>query len=206
MILAGPGSGKTTVVTNRILNMIDNCKVNPENILVITFTRMAALQMKERFLKLASESDVHDNAELYDDVTFGTFHSVFFRILRYFENYNIESILDEKTKRIGLKNILKGLNIENADDDETIGQVINEISYVKNELMDKRDFKSEVLTNDEFIKVYNFYEEYKQQMNKIDFDDMLIKTYELLKNNKAALDRVRSVYRYILVKKSIVRY
>ena len=132
-------------------------------------------------------------------VTFGTFHSVFFRILRYFENYNIESILDEKTKRIGLKNILKGLNIENADDDETIGQVINEISYVKNELMDKRDFKSEVLTNDEFIKVYNFYEEYKQQMNKIDFDDMLIKTYELLKNNKAALDRVRSVYRYILV-------
>lgn len=50
MILAGPGSGKTTVVTNRILNMIDNCKVNPENILVITFTRMAALQMKERFL------------------------------------------------------------------------------------------------------------------------------------------------------------
>ena len=50
--------------------------------------------------------------------------------------------------------------------------------------MDKRDFKSEVLTNDEFIKVYNFYEEYKQQMNKIDFDDMLIKTYELLKNNK----------------------
>ncbi|MFR8152271.1 MAG: ATP-dependent helicase, partial [Romboutsia timonensis] len=124
---------------------------------------------------------------------------VFFRILRYFENYNIESILDEKTKRIGLKNILKGLNIENADDDETIGQVINEISYVKNELMDKRDFKSEVLTNDEFIKVYNFYEEYKQQMNKIDFDDMLIKTYELLKNNKAALDRVRSVYRYILV-------
>ena len=132
-------------------------------------------------------------------VTYGTFHSVFFRILRYFENYNIESILDEKTKRIGLKNILKGLNIENADDDETIGQVINEISYVKNELMDKRDFKSEVLTNDEFIKVYNFYEEYKQQMNKIDFDDMLIKTYELLKNNKAALDRVRSVYRYILV-------
>ncbi len=91
------------------------------------------------------------------------------------------------------------MNIENADDDETIGQVINEISYVKNELMDKRDFKSEVLTNDEFIKVYNFYEEYKQQMNKIDFDDMLIKTYELLKNNKAALDRVRSVYRYILV-------
>ena len=94
----------------------------------------------------------------------------------------------KKQKDMVIKSILKGLNIENADDDETIGQVINEISYVKNELMDKRDFKSEVLTNDEFIKVYNLYEEYKEQMNKIDFDDMLIKTYELLKNNKAALE------------------
>ena len=148
--------------------------------------------MKNRALALSNDFRMNK-------VTYGTFHSVFFRILRYFENYNIESILDEKTKRIGLKNILKGLNIENADDDETIGQVINEISYVKNELMDKRDFKSEVLTNDEFIKVYNYYEEYKEQINKIDFDDMLIKTYELLKNNKSALDRVRSAYRYILV-------
>ena len=57
---------------------------------------------------------------------------------------------------------MKSLNIENADDDETIGQVINEISYVKNELMDKRDFKSEVLTSDEFIKAYNLYEEHKE--------------------------------------------
>ena len=75
---------------------------------------------------------------------------IFFRILRYFENYNIESILDEKTKRIGLKNILKGLNIENADDDETIGQVINEISYVKNELMDKYNALFESLTCNNF--------------------------------------------------------
>ena len=186
MVLAGPGSGKTRVITYRIAN------IKPTSILAISFTKASSIEMKNRALSLSNDFRMNK-------VTYGTFHSVFFRILRYFENYNIESILDEKTKRIGLKNILKGLNIENADDDETIGQVINEISYVKNELMDKSDFKSEVLTNDEFIKVYNFYEEYKQQMNKIDFDDMLIKTYELLKNNKAALDRVRSVYRYILV-------
>ena len=192
MVLAGPGSGKTRVITYRIANMVVNKNIKPTSILAISFTKASSIEMKNRALSLSN--DIRMNK-----VTYGTFHSVFFRILRYFENYNIESILDEKTKRIGLKNILKGLNIENADDDETIGQVINEISYVKNELMDKRDFKSEVLTNDEFIKVYNFYEEYKQQMNKIDFDDMLIKTYELLKNNKAALDRVRSVYRYILV-------
>ena len=192
MVLAGPGSGKTRVITYRIANMVVNKNIKPTSILAISFTKASSIEMKNRALSLSNDFRMNK-------VTYGTFHSVFFRILRYFENYNIESILDEKTKRLGLKNILKGLNIENADDDETIGQVINEISYVKNELMDKRDFKSEVLTNDEFIKVYNFYEEYKQQMNKIDFDDMLIKTYELLKNNKAALDRVRSVYRYILV-------
>ena len=192
MVLAGPGSGKTRVITYRIANMVVNKNIKPTSILAISFTKASSIEMKNRALSLSNDFRMNK-------VTYGTFHSVFFRILRYFENYNIESILDEKTKRIGLKNILKGLNIENADDDETIGQVINEISYVKDELMDKRDFKSEVLTNDEFIKVYNFYEEYKQQMNKIDFDDMLIKTYELLKNNKAALDRVRSVYRYILV-------
>ena len=192
MVLAGPGSGKTRVITYRIANMVVNKNIKPTSILAISFTKASSIEMKNRALSLRNDFRMNK-------VTYGTFHSVFFRILRYFENYNIESIKKEKTKRIGLKNILKGLNIENADDDETIGQVINEISYVKNELMDKRDFKSEVLTNDEFIKVYNFYEEYKQQMNKIDFDDMLIKTYELLKNNKAALDRVRSVYRYILV-------
>lgn len=192
MVLAGPGSGKTRVITYRIANMVVNKNIKPTSILAISFTKASSIEMKNRALALSNDFRMNK-------VTYGTFHSVFFRILRYFENYNIESILDEKTKRIGLKSILKGLNIENADDDETIGQVINEISYVKNELMDKRDFKSEVLTNDEFIKVYNFYEEYKQQMNKIDFDDMLIKTYELLKHNKAALDRVRSVYRYILV-------
>ena len=192
MVLAGPGSGKTRVITYRIANMVVNKDIKPTSILAISFTKASSMEMKN--IALALSNDFRMNK-----VTYGTFHSVFFRILRYFENYNIESILDEKTKRIGLKNILKGLNIENADDDETIGQVINEISYVKNELMDKRDFKSEVLTSDEFIKVYNYYEEYKEQINKIDFDDMLIKTYELLKNNKSALDRVRSAYRYILV-------
>lgn len=98
-----------------------------------------------------------------------------------------------------IKAILKSLNIENADDDENIGQVINEISYVKNELMDKNEFNSEVLTKDEFLKVYNLYEEQKSKVNKIDFDDMLIRTYYLLLNNKSALEMVRNVYKYILI-------
>ena len=148
--------------------------------------------MKNRALQICDDPRINK-------VTFGTFHAVFYKILRYFGSYNMNSILDEKTKRITIKGILKNLKVENGEDDETVGQVINEISYVKNELMDKQDFESDILTKDEFINTYNMYEEYKEQVKKIDFDDMLIKTYELLKNNKAALDRVRSVYRYILV-------
>ncbi len=192
MVLAGPGSGKTRVITYRIANMVINENIKPTSILAISFTKASSIEMKNRALSLSNDYRMNK-------VNYGTFHSIFFKILRYFEKYNLESILDEKTKRMVLKQILKKLEVENGEDDEVIGQVINEISYVKNELMDKIDFKSELLSNDEFIQVYNLYEEYKEQLNKIDFDDMLIKTYNLLIYNKSALDMVRNVYRYILV-------
>ena len=192
MVLAGPGSGKTRVITYRIVNMVINNNINPKSILAISFTKASSTEMKNRAISLS-----HDNR--LNSVTYGTFHSVFFRILRFFEKYELDCILDEKSKKYAIKGILKNLNVENAEDDDFIMSVINEISYVKNELMDKLDFESETLTKDEFIKVYNMYEDYKSQMKKIDFDDMLIKTYNLLSTNKRVLDRVRSVYRYILV-------
>lgn len=192
MVLAGPGSGKTRVITYRIANMVVNKEIKPTSILAISFTKASSVEMKNRALSLSKDYRMNK-------VTYGTFHSVFFRILRFFVKYDLDSILDEKSKRLALKGIMKNLNIENADDDETVGQVINEISFVKNELMDKYDFDSEILSSDEFIKTYNMYEEYKSQINKIDFDDMLIKTYELLLNNNQALQRVRSAYKYILV-------
>lgn len=192
MVLAGPGSGKTRVITYRIANMVINENIKPTSILAISFTKASSIEMKNRALSLSNDYRM-------DRVNYGTFHSIFFKILRYFEKYKLESILDEKTKRMVLKQILKKLEVENGEDDEVIGQVINEISYVKNELMDKIDFKSEILRKDEFIQAYNLYEEHKEQLNKIDFDDMLIKTYNLLKYNKMALDMVRNVYKYILV-------
>ena len=192
MVLAGPGSGKTRVITYRIVNMVINNNINPKSILAISFTKASSTEMKNRAISLS-----HDNR--LNSVTYGTFHSVFFRILRFFKKYELDCILDEKSKKYAIKGILKNLNVENAEDDDFIMSVINEISYVKNELMDKLDFESETLTKDEFIKVYNMYEDYKAQMKKIDFDDMLIKTYNLLSTNKRVLDRVRSVYRYILV-------
>lgn len=192
MVLAGPGSGKTRVITYRIENMVLNNNINPRRILAVSFTKASSIEMKNRALSL-------NNDPRMAKVTYGTFHSLFFRILRYFGGYSSESILDEKSKRIAIKGIMKGLNVENGEDDEIVNQVINEISYVKNELMDNIDFTSEILTKDEFTKVYNLYEEYKGQINKIDFDDMLIKTYYLLQNNKTVLDAVRKAYKYVLV-------
>ena len=192
MVLAGPGSGKTRVITYRIVNMIINNNIPPARILAISFTKNSSMEMKNRALQICKDNRI-------SKVTFGTFHAVFFRILKYFGRYDVSSILDEKTKRLTIKGILKNLKVENGEDDETVGQVINEISYVKNELMDKRDFESEVLTKDEFINTYNMYDEYKEQVKKIDFDDMLLRTYNLLSTNRQALDMVRNVYKYILV-------
>ena len=192
MVLAGPGSGKTRVITYRIVNMVMNEGIPPTRILAISFTKASSIEMKNRALSICNDFRMNK-------VTFGTFHAVFFRILRKFDGVNLNSILDEKTKRIALKGILKSLNVENAEDDELIGQVINEISYVKNELMDKADFQSEVLTKDEFVNTYNMYENYKDEIKKIDFDDMLIRTYYLLQNNQEVLRIVQSVYKYILV-------
>lgn len=192
MVLAGPGSGKTRVITYRIVNMVMNEGIPPTRILAISFTKASSIEMKNRALSICNDFRMNK-------VTFGTFHAVFFRILREFEKLNLNSILDEKTKRFALRGILKSLNVENGEDDELIGQVINEISYVKNELMDKSDFESEVLTRDEFINTYNMYENYKEEIKRIDFDDMLIRTYYLLQNNPQALNRVRNVYKYILI-------
>lgn len=192
MVLAGPGSGKTRVITYRIANMIVNENIPATRILAISFTKNSSLEMKNRALQICNDPRIHK-------VTFGTFHAVFYKILRYFGRYDMNSILDEKTKRLTVKGILKNLKVENGEDDETVGQVINEISYVKNELMDKQDFESEILTKDEFINTYNMYEEYKEQVKRIDFDDMLLRTYHLLNSNKQALEMVRNVYKYILV-------
>lgn len=192
MVLAGPGSGKTRVITYKIANMIINNNIKPTSILAISFTKASSLEMKNRALSISNDYRMNK-------VTYGTFHSVFFRILRYFTKYSLDNIFDEKSRRLVLKGILKNLNVENAEDDDTISQIINEISYVKNELMDIKNFKSEILNNDEFLRTYNMYEEQKNQLNKIDFDDMLLKTYYLLQNNKMALDTIRNTYKYILV-------
>ena len=198
MILAGPGSGKTTVVTNRILNMIDNCKVNPENILVITFTRMAALQMKERFLKLASESDVHDNAELYDDVTFGTFHSVFFMMLKNAGEYTGYNVITQKAQRAFIREQLLYYNIPLPSDGEMEDDILNDIAKAKGCGKSAR-FNPISCDKDFFEKIYNEYELFMNQYKYVDFEDMMIRTLHMLESDKESLNIWQEKYKYIMV-------
>lgn len=192
LVVAGPGSGKTRVISHRLINLVLNENISPKKVLAISFTKASSTEMKNRTISLSNDHRM-------SRISFGTFHSVFFRILRYFEGYDLNSLIDDKTKLMTIKNIMKTLNVEDADNNDVIGDVINEISYVKNELMNPRDFKSNVVEIDDFEKLYNMYENIKYDINKIDFDDMLIKTYELLKRDINALNMVRDKYKFILV-------
>ena len=107
LVLAGPGSGKTFVITQRLKNLIINKKVNPENILVITFTRAAANEMKERFVRLLKD----DRISIDDLPSFGTFHSIFYGILRDSFGYSSDSLITENEERKYLISILEKDNL-----------------------------------------------------------------------------------------------
>ena len=124
MILAGPGAGKTMVITHRIRQLIET-GVRPEQILVITFTRAAAQQMRTRFEQLSPEKGRR--------VTFGTFHSVFFQILKYAYHYTSENILREEERFRLLSGMAEGLHLDTDDLKTWVQDVSAEISQVKTE-------------------------------------------------------------------------
>lgn len=123
MVLAGPGSGKTAVITHRVKNLIEQYQVMPRNILVITFTKAAATEMKERFGKLMGGRKL--------PVWFGTFHSVFFTILKHAYGYNGNNILKDAQKKQFLREIIEHIDLEVEDENEFLSDIESEISYVK---------------------------------------------------------------------------
>lgn len=188
IVLAGPGSGKTTIITRRVKFLLENYNVQDKNILVITFTKAAADEMKQRFKKIHGENKV----------LFATFHSFFFRIIRKFYNYSLENILKEGER----KNILKQIIISNFNfeiDDDFLSSILNEISLLKNELLDINFYNSNSCGSDDFRKIYHAYEKYKKDKKKIDFDDMLVLCYKILSSNKNILELYRRVYKFILI-------
>lgn len=191
LVLAGPGSGKTRVIADRIIYMIENCNVAPRRILAISFTKASSIDMKKRTMSLS-------NNEQIKKVNFGTFHSSFFRILRRYSGVKLEDLISEVDRFKLIKSILKHLKISNYSDDD-VSDVLSEISLVKNEMMKSSDFESQTFSQSEFQDIFRLYEKAKNAANKIDFDDMLILTYILLKKSPEILNIVRQVYKYILI-------
>ena len=126
MILAGPGSGKTFVITQRVKYLIETLQVNPRNLLVITFTKAAADEMRERFARISSARGV----------TFGTFHGVFFGILKQAYGFTSENILREEQRFQILTSLVRRLRLEAQEEKELVAELSQEISLVKNERID----------------------------------------------------------------------
>lgn len=197
LVLAGPGSGKTTVVTKRVQYLVQDCHISPSSILVITFTKAAATEMKERFLRLMEQSE--EKPQGYGNVLFGTFHAVFFNILKLSYGFTAANILREETRYQYMKEIVDRLNLEIDDENEFISGVLGEISLIKNERIALEHYFSKNCAEDIFRKIFASYEQRKRNARLIDFDDMLSYTWELLTKRPDILEAWQKKFRYILV-------
>ena len=195
MVLAPPGSGKTLIVTERTRYLIEESGVRPDQILVITFTRYAAREMKERFERLTSGKNY--------PVTFGTFHSIFYGILKCAYGIGANNLMPEKESSVLLQEVLDQTDIESTpeveDEEELVRELLREVGMVKNGLCHLKDFHSKYLTQDEFAEVFRSYEHQKKELKKFDFDDMLVQCYALFRKKPEILQGWQKRFKYILI-------
>ncbi|WP_418465622.1 ATP-dependent helicase [Frisingicoccus sp.] len=191
LVLAGPGSGKTLVITRRTQWLIEKAGVAPGNILVVTFTRAAAGEMRTRFDRLMSGRHL--------PVSFGTFHAVFFTILKYAYNYRVENILSEDEKYGILRDIVHQIDVEMDDEKDFLMNIAGEISRVKGDMMPLEHFYSANCSKDVFEDIYTGYEQKLRRMRRLDYDDMLVQTWQLFKERPDILLAWQKKYTYILI-------
>lgn len=191
LVLAGPGSGKTRVITYRTKYLIEQGHVDPSNILVITFTKAAAMEMKQRFQAMTERK--------YVTVNFGTFHAVFFGILRHAYGYSSDNIVKEEQRSRFFKEEVSHMDLEIEDETEFIQNITGEISRVKNERRNILEYESLSCDSKAFRKLYQKYDNFLRRQNQIDFDDMLLYTYELLTERKDILKAWQNKFQYILI-------
>lgn len=191
LALAGPGSGKTTALVHRIQYLIEKAGIPPAQILVITFTRASAKEMEQRFLQLMKGSGC--------PVTFGTFHSVFFSILRQAYGYTANHILLEEEKYRLVRDLIREKEMEYEDEEELVSNVIREMGLIKGNMIDLTHFYSSYLGENEFRDIVRAYEQKVASMGKLDFDDMMVYCYELLLERPDILKKLQKRYAYILV-------
>lgn len=189
MVLAGPGSGKTLVITQRTKYLIEQYGVNPQEILVITFTKAAAQEMRLRFSAVSRASGV----------TFGTFHSVFFGILRQAYHFSSANILTEEKKYQILRQLMRENGLAAENEKEMLPDLASEISVVKNEQIDLQHYYSKSCPEEAFRHIYEKYEEIHKRQGMLDFDDMLVYTFELFRQRKDILAAWQRRFRHILV-------
>ena len=195
LILAGAGSGKTSVLTKRVAYLIKERNVSPSNIVAITFTNKAAKEMKERIIKEVGKAGY--------DIQISTFHSFGLRIIKEnYEKLGYEknfTIIDSDDSLMVVKKILKEMGIDYARFNPKF--IKNQISSCKNEMVTPEKYKN--LVNDELsditYKVYKKYQDTLLRNNSLDFDDLLIKPIELFNKYKEVLENYQELFKYVFI-------
>lgn len=191
LVLAGPGSGKTLTIVNRVKYLIEKQKVRPEEILVVTFTRFAAAEMKSRLCLVMGKRNL--------PVTVGTFHGIYYGILKWAYRMNQENILSETEKYQILRGVINKERMEIFDEEDFIQDIVAEIGKVKNNRIPLEEFVSEKCSADAFRNIYRNYERHRKELKKIDFDDMLVLCYELFRSRPDVLAQWQKKFRYVLI-------
>lgn len=191
LVLAGPGSGKTLVITERTKQLIKEYNIPEGNILVITFTKAAASEMKERFLSSMNSERT--------GVSFGTFHAIFFTILKHAYHLNSGNIIREEDRNRCIKEIIHHMELEYEDEKDFVTELLSEISLVKGNRMELANYYSINCGDDIFRSIYTEYNSKLKKANLIDFDDMLLYCYELLSQREDILAIWQKKYQYILI-------
>lgn len=191
MVLAGPGAGKTYVITNRVKTLLEEYDVPPEKILVVTFSKAAAVEMRERFEAITEGRRL--------PVRFGTFHSVFFQILRAAYHYEPKDIVTPALKYRFMEEALQEIQYEVDDRREFLEDIEKEISRVKGEGIDIDCYYSVHCPEQVFRDLFKGYQQRLQRHRCLDFDDMVVYTYQLLKARKDILVRWQQQFSYILI-------
>ncbi len=189
MVLAGPGSGKTFVITHRIQYLTENLKVDPRHILVVTFSKAAAMEMRERYNRMEGAKGV----------TFGTFHSVFFALLKTAYGFQGEQIISDGERFAIMKELMVKNRLVSEDPNDLAQKLLEEIALLKQDQIRIEHYYPKSAPAEAFRGVYSGYESALQEKNKLDFEDMLTLTYELFSQRPDILRAVQNRYRYILI-------
>lgn len=191
MVLAGPGSGKTFVIVQRIYHLITSQGADPAHILVITFTKAAAMEMQERFRRLAGEQSL--------PVWFGTFHAVFYHILRQSAQYRGYTIITETEKRKLIRDIIHNHNRFLYLQEEDMEEILTAVSRYKRKESEETVPEIQKMEREDFLFLLEEYQSWLKEFSKFDFDDLLTECLKLLQSDRDCLSGWQAQFRYILV-------